>query len=135
MRRSLLEVGGLHRKLLLLRRRLGVCRVPITLHIELGQVLDRHSAPVEVRLHGSSRHRVRHHTSSVSAEFWNKPDVIGQAVMADWRPSPMWKCDRALTTMEQLPDIQPNESSHTRREKRIAFVMPEDVLQLLNKSK
>lgn len=63
------------------------------------------------------------------------PLTTGQATLADWKPSPMWKPIRALTSMEQLPDIMPNESSHTRKEKRVYFNLTGDVLNLLNQSK
>ncbi|GMK54141.1 hypothetical protein CspeluHIS016_0107270 [Cutaneotrichosporon spelunceum] len=55
--------------------------------------------------------------------------------LVDWKRSPMWKPIKALTGMETLPDIVSNESSHTRRERRVIFSLPNDVIDGLNKSK
>ncbi|BEI93876.1 uncharacterized protein CcaverHIS019_0603350 [Cutaneotrichosporon cavernicola] len=56
-------------------------------------------------------------------------------LLVDWKRSPMWKPLKALTGMETLPDIMSNESSHTRRERRVVFSLPNDVIEALNKSK
>lgn len=47
----------------------------------------------------------------------------------------MWKPRQALTNMEPLPDIGPNESSHSRRDKRVYFTLSQDIINLLNKNK
>ncbi|CAK9784636.1 hypothetical protein CC85DRAFT_325947 [Cutaneotrichosporon oleaginosum] len=58
-----------------------------------------------------------------------------EPTLIDWKPSPMWKPLKALTNMEALPDIHTSESSHVRREKRVIFSLPNDVIDGLNKSK
>ncbi|KAL1408855.1 E3 SUMO-protein ligase pli1 [Vanrija albida] len=55
--------------------------------------------------------------------------------LVDWKASPMWRPIKALTYAESLPDIASSESSSTRREKRIHFSLPTDVIEKLNLSK
>ncbi|WWC99949.1 hypothetical protein V866_006858 [Kwoniella sp. B9012] len=52
--------------------------------------------------------------------------------LQDWKPNPMWKPIRALTSMEMLPDISHNENSHVRRERKTNFSIPNDVIEKLN---
>ncbi|WVW82607.1 hypothetical protein I302_104618 [Kwoniella bestiolae CBS 10118] len=52
--------------------------------------------------------------------------------LQNWKPNPMWKPIRALTSMEMLPDISHNENSHVRRERKTNFSIPNDVIEKLN---
>jgi E3 SUMO-protein ligase PIAS1 len=68
-------------------------------------------------------------------------------VLQDWKPNPMWKPIKALTNMEMLPgksflegrwlmiDIGPNETSHTRKDRKVHMTLSPDLIEKLNYSK
>nr|XP_018267423.1 uncharacterized protein I303_01410 [Kwoniella dejecticola CBS 10117]OBR89581.1 hypothetical protein I303_01410 [Kwoniella dejecticola CBS 10117] len=62
---------------------------------------------------------------------YNRPPPTLQ----EWKPNPMWKPVRALTSMEMLPDISHNENSHVRRERKTNFTIPSDIMDKLNYSR
>ncbi|WWC86507.1 uncharacterized protein L201_001384 [Kwoniella dendrophila CBS 6074] len=66
--------------------------------------------------------------SSNWSTSYNRPPPTLQ----DWKPNPMWKPIRALTSMEMLPDISHNENSHVRRERKTNFSIPNEVIEKLN---
>jgi hypothetical protein len=55
--------------------------------------------------------------------------------MQDWKENPMFKAIKAVTNMDQLPDINHGESTHTARDKRITFYLAADVVQRLQSTK
>ncbi|EIW72373.1 hypothetical protein TREMEDRAFT_55906, partial [Tremella mesenterica DSM 1558] len=79
---------------------------------------------------------------SSSSSSWPRPESSannlynrGQAVLQDWKASPMWKPIKALTNMEPLPDIAATENSHIRREKRAHFTLTPEIIQKLDFSR
>jgi E3 SUMO-protein ligase PIAS1 len=61
--------------------------------------------------------------------------VTRPPILQDWKPNPMWKPIKALTNMESLPDIGPNEQSSVRRERRINMMLNQEVIDKLNDSR
>nr|XP_019007407.1 uncharacterized protein I206_07858 [Kwoniella pini CBS 10737]OCF46188.1 hypothetical protein I206_07858 [Kwoniella pini CBS 10737] len=55
--------------------------------------------------------------------------------LQEWKPNPMWKPVKALTSMEMLPDISHHENSHVRRERKTTFTIPSDVMEKMNHSR
>jgi E3 SUMO-protein ligase PIAS1 len=78
------------------------------------------------------------------------PPAGSMYTLQDWRDNPLWKPVRALSNMETLPgeyapfcvcgsadpvDISANENSHTRRERKVHFTLPTEVVEKLSASK
>ncbi|ORY23366.1 hypothetical protein BCR39DRAFT_549475 [Naematelia encephala] len=56
-------------------------------------------------------------------------------VLQDWKPSPMWKPIKAMTSMEMLPHIETTENSHSRKDRRVTFTQTQDMIDKLTQTK
>ena len=60
--------------------------------------------------------------TNTTTTIYNRPAPI----MAKWRATPCWKLEKAMTTLDLLPDITAGETVQSKRERRITLTLAAD---------